>query len=74
MGVLRHPIESLSGCWQLLRLLILSKFRIRGRYWHWREETAFGRGRPANRAETLKAALEYGRWMARVRKLGRPNH
>ncbi len=72
MGTLTRPIETVSGCWQLLRLLVLSRFRIRGRYWRWREETAFGRGRPQNRRETIKALLEYGRWMARVRKLGRP--
>jgi len=71
-NVLTRPVETLAGCWQLLRLLILSRFRIRGRYWHWRQETAFGRGMPRNRLETIKALLEYGRWMARVRKLGRP--
>ncbi len=44
-----------------------------GRYWTRRCETAFGRGEPENRAESLKAALEYGRWMARVRNFRPPS-
>jgi len=64
--------SALAGLWQLARLVALSRGRLRGKYWSWRQETAFGRGMPANRRETLKATLDYGRWMARVRKLGRP--
>ncbi|PHQ81201.1 MAG: hypothetical protein COB69_04615 [Phycisphaera sp.] len=67
-------IETIAGCWQLLRLLILSRFRLKGRYWVWRNETAFGTGKPTQRSETIKAALDYGRWMARIRKLGRPRY
>lgn len=69
-----HAIETLAGCYELARLAALSRFRLRGRYWSWRMETAFGRGKPGNRSETLKAALDYGRWMARTRKLGRSRY
>lgn len=63
-----------AACWQLLRLLALSRFRLKGRYWAWRRQTAFGRGLPETRSERLRTTLDYGRWIARMRNLGRPNH
>lgn len=74
MKPLLSLIETAQGCWQLLRLLILSRFRLKGRYWTWRDETAFGRGKPAMRSEYVKATLDYGRWMARMRKVGRSRY
>lgn len=65
-------VSLFAGLWQLARLLALSRGRLRGKYWRWRQETAFGRGMPAGRRESLKATLDYGRWIARVRKLARP--
>jgi hypothetical protein len=61
---------ALDGVYQLVRLAALSRFRVRGAYWGWRWHTAFGRGAPASRVELLTAALRYGRWMGRMRRLG----
>lgn len=66
--------ETIAGCWQLLRLLFISRFRTKGRYWRWRYETAFGQGEPDKRSEMVKAALDYARWMARTRKVGRSRY
>lgn len=66
--------ETVAGGWQLLRLLFISRFRTKGRYWIWRHETAFGRGKPTRRSDLVKAALDYGRWMARTRKVGRSRY
>lgn len=58
----------LLGSWELLRLALVSGFRLRGPYWNWRWQTAFGRGVPP-RAELLWATLRFGRWAGRMRRL-----
>ncbi|MEO0630763.1 MAG: hypothetical protein AAFY46_08540, partial [Planctomycetota bacterium] len=63
-------MNRLRGVWGLIRVFAATGFRRRGRYWRWREETAFGRGRPGNR-ELTEAALDYGVWTLRMRHLGR---
>lgn len=60
----------LGGAWGLLRVFAATKFRRRGRYWTWRDETAFGTGRPPG-PELRDAALDYGRWTLRMRRIGR---
>lgn len=64
MGVL---LETLLGLWELTRLSVLTGFRFRGPYWQWRLHTAFGRGYPP-RGELIRSVIEYGRWMARLRR------
>ncbi|MBX3353609.1 MAG: hypothetical protein KF684_11810 [Phycisphaeraceae bacterium] len=62
-----RPSECVFGSLELLRLAFVTRFRFKGPYWHWRMETAFGRGKPP-RAEMLRAALRYGAWARRMRK------
>ncbi len=62
-------LEFLGALWELARLATLSGFRLRGSYWTWRLHTAFGRGYPPTRGETLKALLDYGRWVYRMRRI-----
>jgi len=54
--------------WQLLRLGIVTKFRLRGPYWKWRMHTAFGRGYPATKAALVRSIVEYGMWMHKMRR------
>jgi hypothetical protein len=61
--------ENLAGLWQLFRLGWISGFHFKGPYWTWRMQTAFGRGMPESRRELYASILEYGRWMARMRRL-----
>lgn len=63
-------MSTLRGLLGLLLVFAATRFRRRGRYWAWREETAFGRGRPAGPA-LRHAALDYGAWTLSMRKLGR---
>lgn len=63
-------IQTLGGLYELARLAVISKFRFKGDYWSWRLHTAFGRGYPASRWETIRAVLAYGRWVYRVRRGG----
>ncbi len=64
---MRELVETLGGMYELLRLGVISRFRFRGAYWQWRLHTAFGRGYPASRVELVRAILNYGRWMWRMR-------
>jgi hypothetical protein len=65
---MRWLLDTIGGCWQLLRLAALSGFRLKGAYWQWRLHTAFGRGYPATKGELIRATLDYGRWMHRMRR------
>lgn len=64
-------LRLVRGARGLFGVLWETRFRLRGRYWHWRHETAFGRGSPSRRA-MIAATLEYGEWVCQMRKLGRP--
>lgn len=66
--MLNRTAETLGGLWQLLRLGVLTGFRFRGPYWQWRLHTAFGRGYPESRVESLRSVLAYGRWVHRMRR------
>ncbi len=59
-----------SGLLGLFAVGAATRFRLRGRYWQWRDETAFGRGRPPA-GELRAAALDYGRWTRAMRRLGK---
>jgi hypothetical protein len=62
--------ETLSGLIGLLQLAIATRFRLRGRYWRWRMDTALGTDRTQwpSRAERFRAFLRYGAWTRRMRK------
>jgi hypothetical protein len=67
---LRRLLLTIGGLWELARLASLTRFRMGGRYWQWRRETAFGAHPdriPA--AERRRAILEYARWVYRMRRL-----
>lgn len=53
--------------YELPRMAITARFRVRGPYYAWRWETAFGRGVPP-RGELLRGLVEYAAWAHRIRK------
>ncbi len=69
-SVLMH---ALRGIWNLALLGAKSGFRLRGRYWTWRMETAFGadRSKWPSPAARRKAAIEYGAWVGEMRRMRR---
>ncbi|HLO40642.1 MAG TPA: hypothetical protein VK176_06430 [Phycisphaerales bacterium] len=67
---MRWLLDTLGGLWELLRLGWITRFRFKGAYWSWRIHTAFGRGMPTSRWETLHAVIAYARWMHRMRRGG----
>ncbi len=60
---------TLRGIYELARLAVLSGFRMKGAYWTWRKHTALGPGGldAVSPAAQRHAALEYGRWIARMK-------
>jgi len=70
MNPARHAIDTVGAIYELARLGIITRFRFRGPYWEWRLHTAFGRGYPESRVQLVRAVLEYGRWVRRMRRGG----
>lgn len=64
-------LDTIGGVYQLARLGVVTRFKLKGEYWQWRMHTAFGAGGPPSRGEALHAVLEYGRWVHRMRRLSR---
>lgn len=64
---MRHFLDTLGGLWQLLRLAIITRFRFKGPYWHWRMHTAYADQRPS-RTRLVRDALDYARWVHRMRR------
>ena len=63
-------LDTLGGIWELMRIAVRSRFRLRSSYWRWRAETAFGADlaqRPPFR-ERMRALLDYARWVHRMKK------
>jgi hypothetical protein len=67
---MRRAIETLGGLWELLRLALKTRCRLRGKYWRWRHETAFGSdpAKMPSRRDRWRAMLDYGRWVHRMRR------
>ena len=65
---MRFVLDTLGAIFELARLGLITGFRFRGDYWTWRMNTAFGRGYPATRLQTVQSVLEYGRWVHRMRR------
>ena len=67
---MRSLLDTLGGLWELMLLAVRIRFRFSGPYWQWRQETAFGhdaRRRPP-RTQRLRAVLDYGRWVYRMKR------
>lgn len=64
---MRWLIGTLGGLYELARLGVLTRFDFKGPYWTWRLHTAFGKGYPKTRWETIKSVLEYARWVRKMR-------
>lgn len=66
---MRRIQETIGGLWELACLAAASRFRLRGPYWRWRAETAFGGGSaPPPLGRRLRAILDYGRWVYRMKR------
>lgn len=63
--------DTAGSVYELLRLAALTRLRFRGKYWRWRFATVFGRGVPDSRIELIARALDYGRWVRRLRRWSR---
>ena len=65
------PRVLLDACIGFLRLAIATRFRLRGAYWRWRMETAFGtdRSKCPDRKQMVRLAIEYAAWTTRMRRL-----
>ena len=63
-------VDTLGGLWELGVLAVRSRFRLRGPYWQWRHETAFGARAAARptRWRRVLAVLGYGRWVYRMKR------
>ncbi len=61
---------TLRALYELARLAVITRFRMKGAYWQWRTTTALGpEGLAALPAvERRRAVLEYGKWVARMRR------
>ncbi|HMN96278.1 MAG TPA: hypothetical protein PKC43_08195 [Phycisphaerales bacterium] len=68
---MRNPIRVATALWALFVLLSRTRFRRGGRYWRWRDETAFGLDptRRPSAAERRGAMLDYGEWVHRMKRL-----
>jgi len=53
--------------YELPRMAVVARFSLRGPYYAWRWQTAFGRGVPP-RGELIRGMIEYGAWANRVRR------
>jgi len=65
----RHLIDTACGLYELARLFVISRGRMRGAYWSWRRSTAMGDGSTLSPAQRKSAILEYARWIRRMRRM-----
>ncbi|NUQ67792.1 MAG: hypothetical protein HUU18_05880 [Phycisphaerales bacterium] len=66
---MRHVIDTIGGVYELARLFVLSKGRLRGAYWTWRSTTAMGDGVGISPGARRAGIFEYARWVRRMRRL-----
>lgn len=63
-------VDFFGSLWVLMSLAMVSKFRLKGRYWSWRLMTAFPDGSPpGGKIGFVRFGLDYGRWAWRIRRL-----
>jgi hypothetical protein len=70
MRIVRRLCETIGGLWALVILGFRTRFRMRGKYWRWRYETAFGHDpdKYTTRRQRFFAMIEYGKWVHRMKK------
>lgn len=66
-----RPREFLRGVAGLLMVGAQTRFRLRGAYWSWRRETAFGHASRPGVAQEWREALAYGAWAWKMRRFRR---
>jgi hypothetical protein len=73
MRAVRAVLATMDALWQLARLAMVTRGKLRGRYWTWRHETAFGTDPSCmpGFAERVGAVLRFGHWVGRMRRLQR---
>jgi len=69
--LMRSIADSIGGLWELVWLAVKTRFRLRGQYWQWRQETVFGGdpSSPLSRWDRFRVMLAYGRWVYRMKRL-----
>ncbi|HLP82720.1 MAG TPA: hypothetical protein VK157_00075 [Phycisphaerales bacterium] len=65
---MRHHLDTLWALYELARLYVITGGKLKGAYWTWRWQTALGDNHGKSRRELVQAMLEYGRWVARMRR------
>jgi hypothetical protein len=66
---MRHHLDTLWAFYELARLFIITGGKLKGAYWTWRWQTALGNNHGKTRTELLRAMIEYGRWVAKMRRI-----
>ena len=66
---MRGVWEGLAGLCLILKVVLLSRGRLRGRYWLWRHETAFGGGPRISRIALARSVWAYARWVGRMHRM-----
>lgn len=68
--MVHRVIETVCGVWALVVLGFKTGFRLRGSYWKWRYETAFGSepNTHITRRQRFIAMIEYGKWVHRMNR------
>ncbi|MFO0856286.1 MAG: hypothetical protein U0640_02875 [Phycisphaerales bacterium] len=67
---MRRTLDFLWALYELARLALITRFNFKGKYWTWRWQTALG-PQGANKFTSRQrwhAMIEYGRWVARMRR------
>lgn len=67
--MIRATLDVFGGLYEMLRMGVISRFKLRGEYWAWRTHTAFPDGDPPTGHSKPRLALEYFMWAHRIRKL-----
>jgi hypothetical protein len=68
---MRSFLDNFWAVYELARLYVITGGKLKGAYWTWRWQTALGENHGKSRWELARAALEYGRWVARMRRAAR---
>jgi hypothetical protein len=66
--VISLVLNLFGGIYEMLRAGWIARFRLNGRYWGWRTQTAFPVGQaPKSLLAKVVLAVEYFMWVRRIR-------